>query len=260
MFLAVRSSFQLRMTPQSNKNTYFWHSYWGLLSTFSIGLLIFFTFSLLQTLFLITYGLYIDESSSSANFEDIITMLAYNGDAISFAEIPAALTGAFLVLFFTKLRRPDSVASFLELTTPPIKVVVKWLVIMLIVIGLMEVGYIVFERNTPDFMTQLYSSTKNLPLLWIAVIVAAPIFEELLFRGYILEGIKQTAVGVNGAIVITSASWAVIHLQYESFEVITIFLIGIILGIAKVKSHSLYIPIAMHMLMNLLASIMMELS
>jgi len=204
--------------------------------------------------------LYIEESSSSANFADIITMLAYNGDAISFAEIPAALMGIFLILFFTKLRKPDSMTSFLELTTPSIKVVVKWLIIMLIIIGLMELGYILFERNTPDFMTKLYSSTKNLSLLWIAVIIAAPIFEELLFRGYLFEGIKQTAVGINGAIVITSASWAIIHLQYESFEVITIFLIGIILGIAKVKSRSLYIPIAMHMLMNLSTSIMMELS
>jgi len=248
------------MTPQNNKNTFFWHSYWGLLTTFSSSLLIFFTFSLLQTLFLITYVLYIEESSSSANFADIITMLAYNGDAISFAEIPAALMGIFLILFFTKLRKPDSMTSFLELTTPSIKVVVKWLIIMLIIIGLMELGYILFERNTPDFMTKLYSSTKNLSLLWIAVIIAAPIFEELLFRGYLFEGIKQTAVGINGAIVITSASWAIIHLQYESFEVITIFLIGIILGVAKVKSRSLYIPIAMHMLMNLSTSIMMELS
>lgn len=204
--------------------------------------------------------MYIEESSSSANFADIITMLAYNGDAISFAEIPAALMGIFLILFFTKLRKPDSMTSFLELTTPSIKVVVKWLIIMLIIIGLMELGYILFERNTPDFMTKLYSSTKNLSLLWIAVIIAAPIFEELLFRGYLFEGIKQTAVGINGAIVITSASWAIIHLQYESFEVITIFLIGIILGVAKVKSRSLYIPIAMHMLMNLSTSIMMELS
>lgn len=248
------------MLPQNNSKPSFWHSYWGLFTTLSIGLLIFLVFSLLQSLFLISYGFYLENTDTTVSFENIIKTLAYNGDAISFSEIPAAAIGIFLVIQFTRFRKQDTVKNFLELSIPPLKTILMWLTIMLLVIVLLEFSYILFDRNTPDFMTKVYSSTKNIPLLWLAVIIVAPLFEEFLFRGFLLEGISQTKVGINGAIVLTSASWAVIHLQYESFEIITIFLIGIILGIAKYKSRSLLTPIAMHMLMNLSASIMMEIS
>jgi membrane protease YdiL (CAAX protease family) len=48
-------------------------------------------------------------------------------------------------------------------------------------------------------------------------------------------------------------------MQYGWFEIISIFFIGILLGIAKIKTKSLYVPIAMHMLMNLAASVGMAL-
>ena len=116
------------------------------------------------------------------------------------------------------------------------------------------------DRPTPEFMTRVYSSTQNLPLLWIAVAVGAPFFEEFLFRGFLLEGLSRSRLGLTGAILLTSASWAIIHMQYGWFEIISIFFVGIALCIAKLKSNSLYVPIAMHMLMNLVASIGMELS
>jgi membrane protease YdiL (CAAX protease family) len=47
-------------------------------------------------------------------------------------------------------------------------------------------------------------------------------------------------------------------MQYGWFEMINIFAIGIILAIARLKTGSLYVPIAMHMSMNLLASVAME--
>ena len=87
-----------------------------------------------------------------------------------------------------------------------------------------------------------------------------PFFEEFLFRGFLIEGLSRSKVGVIGAVILTSASWAIIHMQYGWFEIISIFFIGIVLCIAKIKSKSLYVPIAMHMLMNLVASIGMELS
>ena len=109
-------------------------------------------------------------------------------------------------------------------------------------------------------MTKVYANTQNLPLFWIAVSIAAPFFEEFLFRGFLLEGMSKSRLGLTGAIILTSATWAIIHMQYGWFEIISIFFIGILLCIAKVKSKSLYVPIAMHMLMNLTASIGMELT
>jgi len=115
------------------------------------------------------------------------------------------------------------------------------------------------ERSTPEFMSKVYDSTTNFPMLWFAVIVAAPFFEEILFRGYLFEGIKRTFAGSIGAVLITSSTWAIIHLQYQAYEIFTIFIIGVVMAVAKLKTNSLYVPIAMHMLMNLTASIGMEL-
>ena len=248
------------MFPLNNKQHSFWESIVELVITISTALLIFLTFSLLQSFFLILYGFYNEDWNSSISITSIIESSAYNGDAISFAEIPAALFGIYLVWLFSKFRKLDSVTNYLQLHLPSLSTLFQWIGVMVFIIIFMEVSYNLLERNTPDFMTELYSSTSNLPLLWFAVVIAAPFFEEFLFRGYLFEGIKQTVVGNIGTILITSVSWAIIHLQYESIEIFSIFLIGIILGIAKLKSKSLYIPIAMHMLMNLTASVLMELS
>ncbi len=245
------------MLTDNNEN-YFWDSFWGLLITLCISFLIFVSFSLLQSVFIVTYGFYLEGWNPNTNIDQILASLAYNGDAISIAEIPSALFGIALIFLFTRLRQPISVTAYLQLSPTKLSALLKWLGVMLLIILLMEFSYTLLNRNTPDFMTKIYQSTTNYPLLWLAIIIAAPFFEELLFRGYLLEGIKKTPLGVLGAIIIPAASWAIIHIQYATLEIFTIFLIGVVFGIAKIKTGSLYVPIAMHMLMNLTASVSME--
>ena len=247
-----------RMLADKQRDS-FWQSYWGLLLTLSLGFVTFFIFSVFQSIFLIIYGVYFDPVHSSQNIDQMLTTLTYNGDAISFAEIPAVAIGISVLLLFTRLRKPPGISQYLKLELPAWKDLFKWLGVMVLIIIAMEVTYSLLNRNTPDFMTKMYSSATHYPLLWIAIIVAAPLFEELLFRGFLLEGIRNTPLGLIGAIVIPAASWAMIHVQYQTLEIITIFLIGIVFGLAKVRTGSLLVPIAMHMLMNLVATLSMEL-
>jgi hypothetical protein len=51
----------------------------------------------------------------------------------------------------------------------------------------------------------------------------------------------------------SAALWTIIHQQYGAFELISIFLLGILLAISRVASKSLYVPIILHMLNNLFA-------
>jgi len=183
----------------------------------------------------------------------------FNGDAIAIAEIPAAIVGVFMVIWFASMRKPLSATAYLELYKPTLKSLLKYLGLMILAMIIMEVINQGLARPTPEFMIKVYENTRNLPLLWIAVGVAAPFFEEFLFRGFLLEGLARS-IGVVGAILITSATWAIIHMQYGWFEIITIFFIGILFAVAKIKSNSLYVPVAMHMLMNLAASLGMQLS
>jgi membrane protease YdiL (CAAX protease family) len=249
----------------SQQNSYM-PQHWGFWGTVGFGFLVFTVFGILQSIILIGYGMYregIDFSSGKldeSQLKTIIEKFAYDGDLISLAEIPSAIIGVGLILLFASMKKPFPIKNYLQLRLPesPVKTLLKWIGIMILVFIIMEGVNIFLERENPEFMTKVYSSTTNKVMLWIAVGVAAPFFEEFLFRGFLLEGLRYTRMGVVGAILLTSASWAIIHMQYGWFEIISIFFIGIILAIAQLKTKSLYVPIAMHMFMNLSASAVME--
>lgn len=243
---------------QQNTNTAPQNSYYSFWQTLGLGLLIFLIFSIFQSVLIIAYSVYTQDFPTN-NLESSI--VALNGDALAIAEIPSAIIGTLLILFFVsrKVSGNNSLTSkaYLQLNTPTILQLITWLGVMVLVIIAMEATNNLLERETPEFMTQVYENTDNFTLLWIAVIIGAPIFEEFLFRGFIFEGLVNSRVGLIGAILISASTWAIIHIQYGWFEITSIFLIGIILAIAKYKTKSLYIPIAMHMLMNLVASVAM---
>jgi len=84
-------------------------------------------------------------------------------------------------------------------------------------------------------MINIDATARFRPLLWFAIIVMAPLFEESLFRGFLIAGMQRSRIG---AILIT-----LIHLQYEAFYLVYIFIGGILLGIARVKTGSLLLCI-----------------
>jgi len=107
----------------------------------------------------------------------------------------------------------------------------------------------------PPVMSELYRTSTHLTLLWFALVVAAPITEEFFFRGFMFKGLQHSKLGNIGAIVFTSFVWSIVHLQYNAYEVGSIFLIGLLLGWARVKTGSVLLTIAMHMMVNLIATL-----
>jgi len=91
--------------------------------------------------------------------------------------------------------------------------------------------------------------------LILALLVAAPIFEELFFRGFLLSGFSRTFLQPGGAVVVTSLAWSSIHVQYDVYGILTIFASGVILGFARLKTNSTLTTIIMHALMNLIATV-----
>ena len=43
------------------------------------------------------------------------------------------------------------------------------------------------------------------------------------------------------------------HVQYGIYEIVQIFVLGVVLGVARAHSGSLVVPLAMHALVNLMA-------
>jgi len=183
-----------------------------------------------------------------------LTTLAGNGLGISVSLIPGTLAGSFLVILFAYLRKNNTTRHYLKLTRPTLKQLSLWTGLLILFALSMELIVYYVERPTPSWMIDSYRTAGILPLFWFTLVIAAPVFEELLFRGFLLEGLRYSWLGNVGAVVVTAALWAAIHLQYELFEVVSIFLVGLLLGYARIKSHSLYTTIIMHALMNLVAT------
>jgi len=240
---------------------------WGFWATIGFSAIAFIVMSIIQAIVLIVYAVNqgIDIDINNEELAESINEIALDGDLLGLAEIPSAIIGVALILLFASFRKPLTIKQYLHLYWPKITTLLKWLGIMFLAMIAMQVVMVSLGVETPSFMTNVYGSTENKWILWVAVVIGAPFFEEFLFRGFLFEGlqhafskISSTSIGTFITVILTSGIWAVIHMQYGWIEIINIFFIGVVFAIARLKTGSLYIPIAMHMMMNLFASLAME--
>jgi len=85
----------------------------------------------------------------------------------------------------------------------------------------------------------------SLPL----IVLAAPLAEEVFFRGYMLQAL-QRPWGEPGAIVLSSAAFAAIHGHPPAFAAYALYGLG--LALAARRTRSLLTPIAAHITVNAL--------
>lgn len=86
-----------------------------------------------------------------------------------------------------------------------------------------------------------------LVIFFVTAAIAAPIFEEILFRGFLLPSLTRY-LPVWGAIVTSSLLFAIAHLSLS--EVLPLTTLGIILGVVYTRSRNLLAPIFLHSLWN----------
>jgi uncharacterized protein len=109
---------------------------------------------------------------------------------------------------------------------------------------------------TPGFMMDVLKSAREHGALWLLVIafcIAAPITEELFARGFLYRGWSESALGPIGAILLSSAVWTALHLQYDWFFFGEVFSIGLLFGYLRYRFNSLWLTIILHGLNNLAA-------
>jgi hypothetical protein len=110
-------------------------------------------------------------------------------------------------------------------------------------------GYVSGRGLSVPFVMELYASARasgTMVLMLIAVTVAAPISEELMFRGFLLRGWAASRIGVAGAIALTSAIWAGLHVQYDLVTMGEIFGLGVLFGWLRVRTGSTLTTIGLH--------------
>ena len=101
---------------------------------------------------------------------------------------------------------------------------------------------------------QLGNQSLSALLFMLAVVILTPVYEEILFRGFVLRGCLLWAPQQKVICsLLTSLLFAVIHMQYVHLQtLIALFLLSLLLCGARLISGGLKLPIFIHMLNNLL--------
>jgi uncharacterized protein len=84
-------------------------------------------------------------------------------------------------------------------------------------------------------------------IFFLTACVAAPIFEEIMFRGFLLSSLTRY-MPVWGAIVVSSLLFAIAHLSFS--EVLPLATLGMVLGVVYTRSRNLLSSILLHGLWN----------
>ena len=227
---------------------------WGLWSTLGFSAVIVIVHTVVSMVMAGVLLTIQENNNPNFNINSFTSSLGTNGFFFSISIIATALSCMGLILIFAAIRKGITLRQYLGLNPLPLMTFLRWLGIIIIFAVCWDGLSLLLKRPiVPDFIAATYKSAESYSLYWFSVVVAAPFLEEFFFRGFLFEGIRCSRLGSIGAVIVTSVTWAVIHLQYGMYEIVLIMSMGLILGIAKIKTRSLYTTIGMHAICNLLA-------
>ena len=220
-----------------------------------IGMVV--TFFISQLIGVYIAGKLILPATKNATMGDIFFFGSNDGTVVSLSII----IGCVLLVAVSALLirvRGGNVRKYLALQPFSWSVGIGMLGLLLIfMIGSQALTYLLNESPLV-FVDPLYESGSSVWLLIFAMVIVAPIYEELIFRGLLWSAIAEQFSNVanaehRGAIVaslVTSVIFAVIHLQYGIYEIGTIVVLALIFCYARIKSGSLVLPMLLHVVNN----------
>lgn len=199
----------------------------------------------------------------------IIALIVQHGDpSISQSEAeelaklgPTTAAGAILacplvlaVLWITIRIARRRFAEYLALNLPSCAELLRGLAISLAFLLAWDLLSYLTGHAPPAFAIDSYRTARDAGLLWLLLVgfcIAAPITEEFAVRGFLFRGWSQSFLGPIGAIVASSAVWAIIHVQYDWYFLCEVFCVGLIFGYLRYRTHSTWLTVATHAVFNL---------
>lgn len=243
-------------SPESIKPAATDKQVWGLWSTAGLGCAVGIVFNLVQLLIAVVFVVLQFVPAPKTITQQYLKDLSTNGLLIALTTFAATIICVGLIIIFVKLRKGATIREYLGLRPINSKTI---LASIAIAAGLMilsdGLSTILGRSVVTEFQINIYKTSVWPILLWIALVLFAPVFEETLFRGFLFEGFRQSRIGIVGTIILTSFLWTILHIQYGIYELVMIFIWGIIFGMMRFKTKSLWSPLLMHALLNLGATI-----
>jgi len=115
---------------------------------------------------------------------------------------------------------------------------------------------------TPEYVLDLNYLLKpdsffGAILLFIAVVILAPLGEEIIFRGFLQQILEKHWKDITQAILFTALIFSLIHMNPYWF--VQIYFLGVILGFLAWKTKSIIAPLILHSLNNSMALLLSSL-
>ncbi len=184
-------------------------------------------------------------------FIPILVVFHNAGTQLPFLLYYVASMGA--TFWFANRKRSGTTAATYNFDAAPLKtILLVSLAAMALQIGI--VSPIINLIPMPDLMKRVFlqMSERRDVFTLIAIVVAAPILEELIFRGIILDGFLKRYSPLK-SILASSALFGLLHLNPWQF--VGAFTIGIFSGWVYYKTKNLSLCMAIHLANNLLVSV-----
>ena len=186
-----------------------------------------------------------------------VRTLVYDGVVITigaFASVPVQVA----VLSYAATLRRWTPAGYLALNRPrPGEIIFAVLSTIALMVA-SDLLLVVSGRDlVPAYQIEAYQSAKDsgwLIGLLLAIIVVAPIGEEIAFRGFLYRGLVRPGYE-KLTIVVIAIAWALLHIQYDWLGMAQIFAAGLLLGWVRWASGSTTLTILMHVFINVEAMI-----
>jgi membrane protease YdiL (CAAX protease family) len=96
-------------------------------------------------------------------------------------------------------------------------------------------------------MVELFARLKSPVWFFIVAVIAAPLIEEIFFRGFLFQGFRQKYGWIN-AMLLSSAIFAAAHLDLAAL--IPTFILGNLLAYLYHRSNSVWPGVILHFLVN----------
>jgi membrane protease YdiL (CAAX protease family) len=176
----------------------------------------------------------------------------YDGVMITIGALASVPVQIAVLAFAARLRRWTP-ADYLALNRPKRSEIVFAVLCTIALMVVFDALMVVSGRDlVPPFQVEAYQSAKDAGWmlgLMLAIVVVAPVGEEIAFRGFLYRGLVRPGYE-RLAIVVISLAWALLHIQYDWLGMAQIFAAGLTLGWFRWASGSTSLTIIMHVLIN----------
>jgi len=120
--------------------------------------------------------------------------------------IPTVLLCLMLLIFYVKRTREQPLAEYFHLRTVPWNSVGFWLGLT----GLyLLADHFADTSGVSEDMAYTYQTARYMTLLWILITVLGPVYEEMLYRGFLLTELSATHLRQFWVVLIPAVIWTI---------------------------------------------------